>query len=79
MAADAWVPVVIPVLFLSLIGPVPGWAYGFGWDEGEAVVACMIVCSGVFLGRAIYNFGYKKEQWAKMLGVAGERRKIKTA
>jgi hypothetical protein len=41
----------------------------------------MVVCSIVFLGRAIYNFGYKREQWAGLLGLGpnSSRRKIKTA
>jgi len=79
MAVDAWCPVMIPALFLSLIGPVKGWDFGLGMDEGESVTVCMIVLWGIFAGRAVYNFGYKKEQWME-IGMGGRRGgKIKTA
>jgi hypothetical protein len=77
MMVDAWVPVVVPVMFLSMIGPVKGWNWGMKWNDEEAVMACMVFTSICFLGRAIYNFGWKKEQWTQMLGK--KERKIKTA
>jgi hypothetical protein len=78
MAVDTWLPVVVPVLFLSLLGPVQhGWPYGLGWSEDEAVVACIAFTIVAFVGRAVYNFGYKREQWAQMFGARAK--KIKTA
>jgi hypothetical protein len=62
MFVDAWIPVVVPMLFLSLIGPVKGWGWGLRWYEEEAIVACMGFVSACFLGRAVYNFGWKREQ-----------------
>ncbi|WVQ98124.1 hypothetical protein IAU59_005246 [Kwoniella sp. CBS 9459] len=76
MMVDTWCPVVIPVTFLTLIGPVPGWNYGVGLGEDEAVVACMGILWACFAGRAVYNLGYKKEQWTNMLAFGGD--KIKT-
>nr|ODN93718.1 hypothetical protein L204_04902 [Cryptococcus depauperatus CBS 7855] len=54
---DSWAPIVIPVLFLALIGPVQGWPWGLKMEEGESVVVCMIILSAIFLLRALYNFG----------------------
>ena len=76
--ADTFVPLIIPALFLSLIGPVQGWDFGLGVGEDEAAIICAAVTSLIFLGRAVYNFGHKGDQWAGLLGL-GERRKIKTA
>ncbi len=77
-AADVWCPIFIPALFLTLMGPVKGWERGIGIGEDEAVVICMLVLWGIFAGRAVYNLGYRREQWEEMLGEGG-RRKIKTA
>ncbi|WVR04686.1 hypothetical protein IAU60_001697 [Kwoniella sp. DSM 27419] len=74
MMVDAWCPVVIPVLFLTLIGPVQGWNYGLGIGTNEAVIACMLVLWACFAGRAVYNFGYKREQWMGMLGMSSGRK-----
>ncbi|CAD6578995.1 MAG: hypothetical protein TREMPRED_002331 [Tremellales sp. Tagirdzhanova-0007] len=78
-AVDAWCPIMIPALFLSLIGPVEGWAWGLGMGEEEAVVLCMIVLWVIFAGRAVYNLGYKREHWTRLLRLEGGRKKIKTA
>jgi hypothetical protein len=48
-----------------------------GVGEDEAVLICAALTSLIFLGRAVYNFGHKGEQWAQLFG-AGQR-KIKTA
>lgn len=76
--ADSFVPLIIPALFLSLIGPVQGWAFGLEVGEDEAAIICAAVTSLIFLGRAVYNFGHRRDQWADMVGL-GEKRKIKTA
>lgn len=44
--------------------------------EEDAEAVCMVLSSGIFLMRAVYNFGYKRSQWEEMLGM---RRKMKTA
>ncbi|WVF69730.1 hypothetical protein IAT40_004509 [Kwoniella sp. CBS 6097] len=75
MMVDAWCPLVIPVIFLTLIGPVSGWGYGLGLGEDEAVVACMGILWACFAGRAIYNLGHKKEQWTSMLRFGGDKLK----
>lgn len=54
---DAWLPLALPILFLTLIGPVQGWGYGWGMPDGEAIVVCMGVTWALFAGRAIYNLG----------------------
>lgn len=56
-AADAWLPLVIPALFLSLIGPVKGWPIGLGThlSEPAAIVVCVAVVSAVFLTRTVLN------------------------
>lgn len=74
MMVDAWAPVVIPALFLTLIGPVEGWRFGMGWEEDESVIVCMIAMTIIFALRAIYNFGYKKELWLNMLGLEGKKK-----
>ena len=74
MIMDVWAPVVIPAVFLSLIGPVKGWQYGLGWSEYEAVAACMVLLIGLFVGRAMYNLG-PSTGWTKRLDVM---RKTKT-
>ena len=71
--ADSFVPVVIPLVFLTLIGPVQGWGMGLGVGEDEAVLACAALTSLIFLGRAVYNFGHEAQTFG-----AGKR-KIKTA
>jgi len=77
MYADSFVPVLIPLLFLGLIGPVQGWGMGLGVGEDEAVLICAGLTTAIFMGRAVYNFGHKGEQWAQLLGAG--KRKIKTA
>ena len=52
---DAWAPVVCPVMFLMLIGPVKGWEWGLGWSEEEGVVAVALLLSVVFAARVVYN------------------------
>lgn len=74
MMVDAWAPVVIPALFLTLIGPVEGWGFGMGCEEDESVIVCMIAVTIIFALRAIYNFGYKKELWLNMLGLEGKKK-----
>jgi len=66
--ADTWIPLVVPALFVTLIGPVQGWEYGLGWSEDEAFVLCALFTWGVFTARTVYNLGYKREQWAALLG-----------
>ncbi|KAK8847466.1 hypothetical protein IAR55_005324 [Kwoniella newhampshirensis] len=76
MMVDAWAPLVVPALFLSLIGPVDGWSFGMGLGEDEAVVLCMGVVWAIFAARAIYNLGYKKEQWLGLLGFGDKKIKV---
>nr|XP_031860573.1 uncharacterized protein CI109_003904 [Kwoniella shandongensis]KAA5527645.1 hypothetical protein CI109_003904 [Kwoniella shandongensis] len=78
MLVDAWAPLVIPALFLSLIGPVQGWNFGMGLgvSEDEAVVICMGVVWAIFTLRAVYNFGYKKEQWSSLIGLGEKKIKV---
>lgn len=56
-AVDAWLPVVLPALFLSLIGPINGWAYGFGTklSQEAAIVVCAVFTSFCFISRTVYN------------------------
>lgn len=56
---DVWIAVVVPVLFLSLIGPVKGWPWGLGTHVSEdgAIVVCAIVAIVAFVGRTVYNLG----------------------
>ncbi|KAL7420040.1 hypothetical protein Q5752_005005 [Cryptotrichosporon argae] len=56
-AADVWIAVVVPALFLVLVGPVDGWPWGASVDEDDAFVLCAAFTSAVFLGRAYWNFG----------------------
>lgn len=63
---------LVPVLFLAMIGPVDGWAWGVSWSEDEAFGVCFLVTWGVFLGRTIYNMGYRREQWLEMVGAGGK-------
>lgn len=77
-AVDAWLPLALPTLFLSLIGPVQGWQWGLGWSEQEALVACIGVTWALFAMRVVYNMGHKQEQWLELLGLNGAK-KIKTA
>ncbi|WVQ83305.1 hypothetical protein IAT38_005444 [Cryptococcus sp. DSM 104549] len=72
MMVDAWAPVVVPAVFLSLIGPVEGWGVGLGVGEDEAVVLCMAGLIVVFMLRAVYNFGHKRDQWVEMVGLGGK-------
>ncbi|KIR68776.1 hypothetical protein I314_01201 [Cryptococcus bacillisporus CA1873] len=74
MMVDAWAPVLIPAVFLTLIGPVEGWDFGMGWGEDESVIVCMIGLTIIFALRAVYNFGYKKELWSHMLGLEGKKK-----
>lgn len=66
--ADTWIPLVVPALFLTLIGPVQGWEYGLGWTENEAFALCTLFTWAVFTARTVYNLGYKREQWTALLG-----------
>lgn len=80
LMVDFWAPVVVPALFLYLIGPVKGWPTGIGMDEDEAVVLIMLVMIGLFVMRTIYNMGSKWEQWEESLGLKSTPRgKMKTA
>jgi hypothetical protein len=49
---------------------------GLGVAEDEAVLICAALTSAIFVGRAVYNFGHKGEQWAQLMGAG--KRKIKT-
>lgn len=79
MMVDAWLPLAIPALFCSLIGPVEGWTFGLGCDEDEAVIVCLVVVLVSFIGRAVYNFGHESERWRSIVGKPTGRRKFKTA
>lgn len=79
MFADSFVPVLIPLVFLGLIGPVQGWDMGLGVAEDEAVLMCAGLTAAIFVGRAVYNFGHKGEQWAQLMGASQRRIKTKTA
>ncbi|GMK55945.1 hypothetical protein CspeluHIS016_0210010 [Cutaneotrichosporon spelunceum] len=59
MAVDVWIAVVVPALFLSLIGPIEGWPWGLGTQlsEDAAIVVCAAVAILSFVGRTVYNFG----------------------
>jgi hypothetical protein len=76
---DAWLPLFLPAVFCSLLGPAPGWGIGFEWTEEEAVMACTGLVVIVFLARTIYNHGTRRDQWEAMIVWNKERRKIKTA
>lgn len=54
-AADAWLPVVVSVLFLSLMGPVKGWPAGMGLSEDAASVLCAVFIWVCFVGRAVVS------------------------
>lgn len=54
-AADAWLPVLVPVLFLSLIGPVKGWPAGVGLSEDAASVVCALFIWVCFVGRSLLS------------------------
>ncbi|KAK6903645.1 hypothetical protein L486_03216 [Kwoniella mangroviensis CBS 10435] len=75
MLVDTWCPLLISPLFLTLIGPVEGWNIGSGWGEHESVICCMVVLWACFTGRAVYNFGYRRDHWSEMFGVRGEKKK----
>ncbi|WRT64696.1 uncharacterized protein IL334_001630 [Kwoniella shivajii] len=75
MLVDAWCPLLIAPLFLTLIGPVDGWDYGLGLGEDESVAACVIVLWGCFTARAVYNFGFRKQDWANLFA-SEEKKKI---
>ena len=77
-AVDAWAPLVVPALFLSLIGPVEGWQWGSKWTEQHALVVCIGFLWAAFTARALYNFGHKAEHWSAMFGL-GTSNRIKTA
>ena len=74
--ADTWLPVIVPLFFLGLIGPVEGWKIGLGWSEEEAIVICAAFVWATFVGKAIYNMGYKKEQWAALFGTSSKKVKV---
>ena len=73
--ADTWIPLVVPALFVTLIGPVQGWEYGLGWSEDEAFALCALFTWAVFTARTVYNMGTTREQWD---GLLGKGTKIKT-
>lgn len=77
-ALDAWLPLVLPALFLSLIGPVPGWPWGLGteYSEATAIVICAFVAIVTFVSRCVYNLGPKSTSKA---GKKIKARKIKKA
>lgn len=64
-AADSWLPVLVPVLFLSLIGPVKGWPAGAGISEDAASVVCALFIWVCFVGRALLNFGLQVQSKEK--------------
>ncbi|ORY30360.1 hypothetical protein BCR39DRAFT_587910 [Naematelia encephala] len=83
---DTWAPLAVPLLFLSLVAPVKGWPWGFGTrlDEQSAEAVCVLFLSAVFAARAIYNFGYSRDQWVEAFtfGFGSKRKggkKFKTA
>ena len=70
----------MPILFLTLIGPVKGWGMGMRWEVEEAFVVCTLLTWGVFAGRTVYNMGANREAWDAILGPsAGSGKKVKTA
>jgi hypothetical protein len=71
---DAWLPLAVPALFCSLIGPVSGWDAGLGWSDDAAVVACVCFVLAAFMGRTVYTLGHERRQWRAMMGwVSGPR------
>lgn len=64
-AVDAWLPVLVPVLFLSLIGPVKGWPAGAGVSEDAASVVCALFIWACFVGRALINMRPQVEKKKK--------------
>lgn len=60
-ALDAWIPFVLPSLFLSLIAPVKGWPFSLGTDYSEdaAIVVCAALNIVFFVSRAYYNHAPK--------------------
>lgn len=77
-ALDAWLPLVLPTLFLTLIGPVKGWPWGFGTDFSEetAIVICTFVAIVAFVSRCVYNLGPKR---TSNVGKKIKARKVKKA
>lgn len=60
LMVDAWLPLLIPAMFCTLLGPVPGWGVGLGWSEEEAITACTGMVLAAFLGRSLYNYGPRR-------------------
>lgn len=79
MAVDAWIAVVVPVLFLMLVGPVKGWPWGLGTEMSEdaAIVICALVTIGAFVGRTLYNLG--GSQHAAGVKKSSKTKKVKKA
>lgn len=78
MAVDAWIAVVVPVLFLSLVGPVKGWPWGMGThlSEDAAIVVCAAVTIVSFLGRTLYNLAGQQQMEVKR---SNKTKKVKKA
>jgi hypothetical protein len=64
-ALDAWLPVVLPAVFCTLIGPVHGWPWGLGVSEDAAVVLCGLFAIACFVGRTWWNLAPRKKVKAK--------------
>lgn len=64
-AVDAWLPLVGPALFLSLIGPVQGWPAGMGMSEDAASVVCAVFIWACFVGRALVSMRPQAEMKVK--------------
>ncbi|ORX33909.1 hypothetical protein BD324DRAFT_637685 [Kockovaella imperatae] len=69
---DFWAALVCPAMFLYLIGPVKGWAWGLGWSEEAATVLIAIFITSVFIMRTVYNLGGQSS-------ASSSSKKIKTA
>jgi hypothetical protein len=77
-ALDAWIPIALPTLFLFLIGPVPGWPWGFGThlSEDAGIVVCAVVASVCFLSRTWWNLAPKRTTAKK---IPRKAKKVKKA
>lgn len=82
-AVDAWLPLVLPALFLALVGPADGWPWALGTrlSEDAAIVVCTALTIALFVARAVYNFGPQTaKQWKRAVGLAPRKaKKIKKA
>ncbi|RXK36296.1 hypothetical protein M231_06432 [Tremella mesenterica] len=75
MIMDMWGAILIPTIFLCLIGPVQGWNYGLGMREDEGTIVCMMLLATLGIARALVNLGPSKEAWRSMLGSSYTRTK----